>query len=58
MEYFNSFEFWVYVMWVSSAVGFGLVLGGFLYLGVMAILDKFIERLMNLKFKKDEGEEK
>lgn len=52
-EYFNSFEFWVHVMWVSSAVGFGLVLGGFLYLGVMAILDKLIERLMNLKFKKE-----
>ena len=52
-EYFNSFEFWVYVAWISSAVGFGLVLGGFLYLGVMAILDKLIERLMNLKFKND-----
>lgn len=52
-EYFNSFEFWLYVMWVSSAVGFGLVLGGFLYLGVIAIVDKLVERLINLKFKKD-----
>ena len=53
MEYFNSFEFWMYVMWVSSAVGVGLVLGGFLYLGVVAIVDKLVERLINLKFKKD-----
>jgi len=52
-EYFNSFEFWLYVMWVSSAVGFGLVLGGFLYLGIIAIVDKLVERLINLKFKKD-----
>jgi len=40
-------------MWVSSAVGFGLVLGGFLYLGIIAIVDKLVERLINLKFKKD-----
>ena len=52
-EYFNSFEFWLYVMWVSSAVGFGLVLGGFLYLGIIAMVDKLVERLINLKFKKD-----
>lgn len=52
-EYFNSFEFWVYVAWISSAVGFGLVLGGFLYLGIVVILDKLVERLMSLKFKKD-----
>lgn len=51
--YFNSFEFWMYIMWVSSAMGFGLILGVFLYLGVMAIVDVLIERLMNLKFKKE-----
>lgn len=53
MEYFNSFEFWVYVMWVSSAVSFGLTLGYFLYNGVMDLADILLERLVNFKFKKE-----
>lgn len=53
MEYFNSIDFWVYVMWVSSAVGFGFTLGALLFVSVCVLADKLIERLVNLKFKKD-----
>lgn len=52
MEYFNTFDFWVYLVWVSSAVGFGLAIGFALFIGACILLD----RLFGLKFKK--GEEK
>ena len=54
MDYFNSFEFWIYLVWVSSAVGFGLCIGVSLFL----LIDKLFNQLANLKFKKDKGEEK
>lgn len=54
MEYFNTFDFWVYLVWVSSAVGFGLATGLALFVGACALID----RLLDLKFKKDEEEEK
>ena len=49
MEYFNTFDFWVYLVWVSSAVGFGLTVGVFLFLGACILFD----RLRDLKFKKE-----
>lgn len=56
MEYFNSFEFWVHVVWASSAVSFGLTLGYFLYIGVMDLADMLLEILLNFKFKKVDKE--
>lgn len=52
MEYFNSFEFWIYVMWVSSAVGLGLCIGVYLFF----LIDKLFNRLDNLKFKRGKGD--
>ena len=49
MEYFNSFEFWIYLVWASSAVGFGLTVGVVLFVGACILFD----RLRDLKFKKE-----
>lgn len=49
MDYFNSFEFWIYLVWVSSAVGFGLCIGVSLFF----LIDKLFNQLANLKFKKE-----
>lgn len=49
MEYFNSFEFWVYLVWISAAVGLGLCIGVYTFY----ILTSIFDSLSKLKFKKD-----
>lgn len=54
ISYIESWEFWFRIVWYSSALGFGLALGFNLFESVNDVL----KRLLNLKFKKDRGEEK
>lgn len=50
INYLDSWEFWLRLVWYSSALGFGLALGFSLYEWVNSVVD----RLFNLKFKKEE----
>ena len=54
MDYFSSWDFWIYTLWLSAAVGFGLALGFSLYEWVNSV----VNRLFSLRFKKDKEEEK
>ena len=52
INYIESGEFWFRIVWYSSAIGFGLALGFSLFEYANSVID----RLFNLKFKKDEDE--
>lgn len=49
MDYINSWDFWFYTLWLSTAVGFGLCMGVWLFF----ILDSILDSLSKLRFKKD-----
>lgn len=49
MDYINSWDFWFYTLWLSTAVGFGLCMGVWFFF----ILDSILDSLSKLRFKKD-----
>ena len=54
INYLESWDFWLRLVWYSSAMGFGLALGFWLYEWVNSV----VNRLFKLKFKKDKRKEK
>lgn len=53
MDYFSSWNFYFYVLWISSAIGYGVCLGVLIFSIVDKLVEFLVERLSNLKFKKD-----
>lgn len=49
MEYINSWSFYFYILWISSAIGFGLCMGMYLFY----LFDSILDNLSKLKFKKE-----
>ena len=51
LEYLGSWDFWLYVFWLSVAVGLGGSVGHGFYKLLTSVLDTIAKNLVNLKFK-------
>lgn len=51
IEYLGSWDFWLYVFWLSVAVGLGCSIGHSFYKLLTSVLDTIAKNLVDLKFK-------